>query len=68
MSRGSKIIISIAGGVAAGVVINYLLHSGKGSEVSQQLKKAAGDLLDKGKEMLSKAKEDAETQLKEATI
>lgn len=68
MSTGSKIIISIAGAVAAGLVINYLLHTEKGSEVSQQLKKAAGDLLDKGKEMLSKAKEDAETQLKEATI
>ena len=46
MTTGSKIIISIAGAVAAGLVINYLLQTEKGSEIKQQLKKMAGDLLE----------------------
>ncbi len=68
MTTGSKIIISVAGAVAAGLIINYLLHTEKGTEVGEQIKKAAGDLLDKGKEMLGKAKSEAETKLKEASI
>lgn len=68
MTTGSKIIISVAGALAAGLIINYLLHTEKGSEVGQQLKKAAGDLLEKGKEMLGKAKDEAETKLKETTV
>ncbi|MEJ8843738.1 YtxH domain-containing protein [Lacibacter sp. H375] len=68
MTKGSKIIISVAGALAAGLIINYLLHTEKGSEIGQQLKKAAGDLLDKGKELLVKSKEESEANLKEATV
>ena len=68
MTTGSKIIISVAGALAAGLVINYLLHTEKGSEIKQHLKKAAGDLLEKGKELLSKRTDEAEPNLKEATV
>jgi hypothetical protein len=68
MTAGSKIIISVAGALAAGLIINYLLHTEKGSEVGQQLKKAAGDLLDKGKELLHKSRDEAESNLKEVTV
>lgn len=68
MTAGSKIIISVAGALAAGLIINYLLHTEKGSEVGQQLKKAAGDLLDKGKELLLKSRDEAESNLKEVTV
>jgi hypothetical protein len=68
MTTGSKIIISIAGAVAAGLVINYLLHTEKGSEIKQQLKKMAGDLLEKGKELFSKTTDETESDFKEATV
>jgi hypothetical protein len=68
MTTGSKILLGVAAAVSAAVVINYLMHTEKGSEVSRQVKDVAGDLLNKGKEMLSKAKEEAEGRLNEKLV
>lgn len=68
MTTGSKILLGVAAAVSAGVIINYLLHTGKGSEVGKQIKDVAGDLLDKGKEMLSKAKNEAHGKLSEKIV
>jgi len=68
MITGSKTIISIAAALAAGLVINYLMHTEKGSEVKLQLKKRAGDLLKKGKGLFSKTADEKESSYKEATV
>ncbi len=68
MTTGSKILLGVAAAVSAGVIINYLLHTEKGSEVGKQIKDVAGDLLDKGKEMLSKAKNEAHGKLSEKIV
>lgn len=68
MTTGSKMVITVAGAVAAGVLVNYLLHTEKGSAVAQQLKKAACDFLEKGKDLLVKTKDDAVSDLKETAI
>lgn len=68
MTKGSKILLGVAVAVSAGVVISYLLRTEKGTEVSNQLKDVAGDLLNKGKEMLHKAKDEAQGRLKEKIV
>ena len=68
MTTGSKILLGVAAAVSAGVIINYLLHTEKGSEVGKQIKDVAGDLLDKGKEMWSKAKNEAHGKLSEKIV
>lgn len=68
MTTGSKILLGVAAAVSAGVIISYLLRTEKGTEVSNQIKDVAGDLLNKGKEMLHKAKDEAQGHLKEKLV
>ncbi|MEJ8844096.1 YtxH domain-containing protein [Lacibacter sp. H375] len=68
MTKSSRILVGVAVAVSAGVIISYLLRTEKGNEVSRQIKDVAGSLLEKGKEMLSKAKDEAQSRVSEITV
>ena len=68
MTTGTKILLGVAAAVSAGVIITYLMRTEKGNEMSRQIKDVAGGLLDKGKEMLSKAKDEAQSRVMEKIV
>lgn len=68
MTTGSKILVSVAAAVSAGVIISYLLRTEKGKEVGKQINDVAGSLLEKGKEMLSKAKDEAQGRVSQKIV
>lgn len=68
MTTGSKILVSVAAAVSAGVIISYLLRTEKGKEVGKQINDVAGSLLEKGKEMLSKAKDEAQGRVTQKIV
>lgn len=68
MTTGSKILLSVAAAVSAGLIVNYLLNTEKGKEVGNEIKDLAGGLLEKGKEILSKAKDEAQNRVSEKLV
>lgn len=68
MTTGTKILVGVAAAVTAGVIISYLMRTEKGNEIGRQIKDVAGGLLDKGKEMLSKAKDEAQSRVMEKIV
>lgn len=60
MTTTSKIVLGITGALAAGIVIGLLIAPEKGSELREHIKKTAGDILEKGKDILGKGKREAE--------
>jgi hypothetical protein len=68
MTTGSKILVGVAAAVSAGVIISYLLRTEKGKEVGKQINDVAGSLLEKGKEMLSKAKDEAQGRVSQKIV
>ena len=73
MTTGTKVVLSILGAAAAGVVIGMLIAPEKGSEMRKRVQKTAGDWVDnlsnlfvKGKEELEEMAEDTGSKLKSA--
>ena len=60
MSTTSKLILGLAGAVAAGVVIGLLIAPEKGSETRKKIKDTAGDWANKLGDVFAAGKEELE--------
>ena len=68
MTTGTKILVGAAAAVAAGAIISYLMRTEKGNEIGRQIKDVAGGFIEKGKEILSKAKDKAQSRVMEKIV
>ena len=58
MTNTSRVVLGIGCAMAAGVLVGMLFAPSKGSELRQQIKDKTTDLLDKGKNLLTKKREE----------